>query len=209
MNLSQLSCENFAEELASKKPVPGGGGAAALAGALGVALNSMVANFSKGKKKFIEFETQHEEILKEGERLRTELLAAIQEDADNFEPLSKAYILPSSTEDEKANKQKIMQECLKTANSAPMETLKLAYEGIFLHEKLADISSKSIISDIGVGVQLLKAALNSAYLNVLININSIADEDYVDKNKKEAEKLLKNGNQKAEEVYEKVLKILS
>ena len=208
MNLSQLSCENFAEELASKKSVPGGGGAAALAGALGVALNSMVANFSKGKKKFIGFETQHEEILKEGERLRVELLSAIQKDADNFEPLSRAYVLPSATEEEKANKEKVMQQCLKVANSAPMETLNLAYEGILLHEKLADISSKNIISDIGVGVQLLKAALNSAYLNVLININSISDEDYVDKNKKEAEKLLKDGNQKADEIYEKVLKIL-
>ena len=209
MNLQQLSCEEFAEELASKKSVPGGGGAAALAGALGVALNSMVANFSRGKKKFIEFESQHEEILKEGERLRTELLAAIQKDADNFEPLSRAYALPSATEEEKASKEKIMQQCLKAANSAPMETLNLAYEGILLHEKLADISSKSIISDIGVGVQLLKAALNSAYLNVLININSITDKDYVDKNKKEAEKLLKDGNQKSTEIYEKVLKILS
>jgi formiminotetrahydrofolate cyclodeaminase len=209
MNLSQLSCEDFAEELASKKSVPGGGGAAALAGALGVALNSMVANFSKGKKKFIEFEAQHEQILKEGERLRAELLSAIQKDADNFEPLSRAYVMPSSTAEEKANKEKVMQQCLKAANSTPMETLNLVYEGILLHEKLADISSKTIISDIGVGVQLLKAALNSAYVNVLININSITDKDYVDKNKKEAEKLLKDGNQKSTEIYEKVLKILS
>jgi len=102
-----------------------------------------------------------------------------------------------------------MQQCLKAANSTPMETLNLVYEGILLHEKLADISSKTIISDIGVGVQLLKAALNSAYVNVLININSITDKDYVDKNKKEAEKLLKDGNQKSTEIYEKVLKILS
>lgn len=209
MNLTQLSCEDFAGELASKKPVPGGGGAAALSGALGIALNSMVANYSKGKKKFIEFETQHEEILKKGERLREELLAAIQKDAENFEPLSKAYVMPSATEEEKRIKEEVMQECLKKANSAPMETLSLTYEGILLHEKLADISSKTIISDIGVGVQLLKAALNSAYLNVLININSITDEDYVDKNKKSAEKLLKDGNKKADEIYEKVLKILS
>ncbi len=209
MNLTRLSCEDFAAELASKKPVPGGGGAAALAGALGVALNSMVANYSKGKKKFIEFETQHEEILKKGERLREELLASIQKDAENFEPLSRAYVMPSATEEEKRIKEEVMQSCLKSANSAPMETLNLAYEGILLHEKLADISSKTIISDIGVGVQLLKSSLNSAYLNVLININSITDEDYVDKNKKSAEELLINGNKKANEVYEKVLKILS
>lgn len=209
MNLTKLSCEDFAAELASKKPVPGGGGAAALAGALGVALNSMVANYSKGKKKFIEFEAQHEEILEKGEKLRQELLNAIQKDAENFEPLSRAYVMPNATDEEKRIKDEVMQECLKAANSAPMETLSLTYDGILLHERLADISSKTIISDIGVGVQLLKAALNSAYLNVLININSITDEDYVDKNKQVAERLLKSGNIKADKIYEKVLKILS
>lgn len=209
MNLTQLSCEDFAKELSSKKPVPGGGGAAALAGALGVALNSMVANFSKGKKKFIEFEKQHEEILLRGDRLRDKLLSAIQKDAVNFEPLSRAYVLPTNNDEEKRIKEETMQQCLKAANSAPMETIELVYDGILLHEELVDISSKTIISDIGVGVQLLKAALNSAYLNVLININSITDTDYVKKNKEKAEKLLTEGNKKADAIYEKVLKILS
>ncbi len=209
MKLTQLSCEKFAEELASRKPVPGGGGAAALSGALGAALNSMVVNFSMGKKKFAGFEKQHEEILKKGERLRKELLSAVQEDAENFEPLSKAYGMPSSTDEEKRIKEETMQRCLITACGAPMKTMVLAHEGILLHEELADISSKTIISDVGVGVQLLKAALNSAYLNVLININSINDTDYVKENKEKAEKLLRDGNEKADAVYEKVLKILS
>ncbi len=209
MNLTKLSCEEFASELASKKPVPGGGGAAALAGALGVALNSMVANFSKGKKKFIGFEKQHEEILEKGEKLAQKLLTAIEKDAENFEPLSKAYVMPSGTEEEKRIKNEVMQNCLKAANEAPLETLRLVYEGILLHEELIDISSKTIISDIGVGVQLLKAALNSAYLNVLININSISDQEYVNKNKEMVEELLKDGNVKADKIYEKVLKILS
>lgn len=209
MNLTKLSCEEFASELASKKPVPGGGGAAALAGALGVALNSMVANFSKGKKKFIGFEKQHEEILEKGEKLAQKLLTAIEKDAENFEPLSKAYVMPSGTEEEKRIKNEVMQNCLKAANEAPLETLRLVYEGILLHEELIDISSKTIISDIGVGVQLLKAALNSAYLNVLININSISDQEYVNKNKEMVKGLLKDGNVKADKIYEKVLKILS
>jgi formiminotetrahydrofolate cyclodeaminase len=209
MNLTQLSCEDFAKELSSKKPVPGGGGAAALSGALGVALNSMVANFSKGKKKFLDFEKQHEEILLRGDKLRDKLLSAIQKDAVNFEPLSRAYVLPTNNDEEKRIKEETMQQCLKVANSAPMETMELVYDGILLHEELVDISSKTIISDIGVGVQLLKAALNSAYLNVLININSITDTDYVKENKEKAEKLLTEGNKKADAIYEKVLKILS
>ena len=209
MNLIMLTCEEFAEELASKKPIPGGGGAAALTGALGVALNSMVANYSIGKKKFIGFEKKHEEILKKGEKLREELLNSIQKDAENFEPLSRAYVMPSTTEEEKKIKEVVMQKCLKTACSAPLETLSLVYESILLHEELVDISSKTIISDIGVGVQLLKAALNSAYLNVLININSITDDNYVNENKDKTEKLLKEGNIKVDIIYEKVLKILA
>ena len=208
MALTELSCKDFSYELSSKKPVPGGGGAAALAGSLGVALNMMVANFSKGKKKFIRFEKQHEEILNKGEKLRAELLNLVEKDAINFEPLSKAYVMPSATEEEKIIKEKEMQKCLKDACSAPVETMALVFEGINLHEELADMASVTIISDIGVGVQLLKAALNSAYLNVIINVNSINDDEYVNNIRERAEKLLIEGNKKADEIWNKVLQIL-
>jgi len=208
MMLTELSCGDFSYELSSKKPVPGGGGAAALAGSLGVALNMMVANFSKGKKKFIRFEKQHEEILNKGEKLRAELLNLVEKDAINFEPLSKAYVMPSATEEEKIIKEKEMQKCLKDACSAPVETMALVFEGINLHEELADMASVTIISDIGVGVQLLKAALNSAYLNVIINVNSINDDEYVNNIRERAEKLLIEGNKKADEIWNKVLQIL-
>ncbi|MGB4438818.1 MAG: cyclodeaminase/cyclohydrolase family protein [Sedimentibacter sp.] len=208
MILTNLSCNDFAVELASKKPVPGGGGAAALTGALGVALNTMVANYSIGKKKLMQYEKQHDDIIKKGENLRVKLLDLIEKDAESFEPLSKAYVMPSTTDEEKKEKEECMQRCLKIACSAPMETMNLVYEGILLHEELVDISSKTIISDVGVGIQCLKSALNSAYLNVLININSITDEEYVAKNKEKSEKLLEDGIKKADVIYEKVLKIL-
>lgn len=208
MALTELSCKDFTFELSSKKPVPGGGGSAALAGSLGVALNMMVANFSKGKKKFIQFEKQHEDILTKGEKLRIELLNLVEKDAISFEPLSKAYILPSATEEDKIIKEKEMQKCLKDACSAPVETMVLVFEGINLHEELMDIASVTIISDIGVGVQLLKAALNSAYLNVIINVNSIKDDEYVNNIKRRAENLLIDGNKKADEIWNRVLKIL-
>lgn len=209
MNLTELSCKDFSYELSSKKPVPGGGGAAALAGSLGLALNMMVANFTKGKKKFIQYEKQHEEILKRSEELRVELLNLVEKDAINFEPLSKAYSMPSTTDEEKNLKENEMQKCLKIACRAPLETMDLVYEGINIHDELTEIASLNIISDIGVGVQLLKAALNSAYLNVLININSINDDVYVNDIKKKTSILLDNGNKKADEIYSKVLKIMS
>ncbi len=207
--LTNLSCKDFAEELASKKPVPGGGGAAAMVAALGAALNTMVVNFSYGKKKFIDIKDKHEELIKRGEILRVKLMDLVDKDAEVFEPLSRAYAMPSASEEEKALKSETMQKCLMDACSAPMETLEFSYDAILLHEETADISSKNIISDVGVGVQFLKAALNSAYLNVLINLNSMDDENYVRIQKEKAEKLVDEGTKIADQVYEKVLTILN
>lgn len=207
--LTNLSCKDFAEELASKKPVPGGGGAAAMVAALGAALNTMVVNFSYGKKKFIDIKDKHEELIKRGEILRVKLMDLVDKDAEVFEPLSRAYAMPSASEEEKALKSETMQKCLMDACSAPMETLEFSYDAILLHEQTADISSKNIISDVGVGVQFLKAALNSAYLNVLINLNSMDDENYVRIQKEKAEKLVDEGTKIADQVYEKVLIILN
>jgi formiminotetrahydrofolate cyclodeaminase len=209
MVLTELSCRDFAAELAAKKPVPGGGGAAALAGALGTALNSMVVNYSLGKKKLLQFEEQHMDILSRAEDLRIKMLDLVEKDAESFEPLSKAYIMPKETEQEQAVKEETLQKCLKAACEAPLETLRLSYEGILLHEELIEICTKTIVSDVGVGIQCLKAAINSAYLNVLINLNSITDEEYVKTNMESSKKLLQDGNKKADEVYERVVEILS
>lgn len=206
MNLTDLSCKDFSYELSSKKPVPGGGGVAALAGSLGVALNMMVVNFTKDKKKFAIYEKRYEDILDKAEKLRVELLNLVEKDAVYFEPLSKAYSMPSKTEEEKILKEEEMQKCLKVALASPMETMELVYEGIKLHDELTCIASLNIISDIGVGVLLLKAALGSAYLNVIINTNSINDDEYADSIKKRARILLMDGNEKSDEVFSNVLK---
>lgn len=207
--LTEQTLREFARLLASKEPVPGGGGAAAFTAALGTALNSMVGNFSIGKKKFIDCKEKHEDLLKRGEILREKLVDLVDTDAEVFEPLSKAYVMPSNTEEEKSQKEKTLQKCLKVACSAPMETLESTLQGIIMQEEMVSISSKNIISDVGVGVQCLKAALNSAYLNVLINLNSITDEDYVKENKEKAERILAEGNIIADEVYNKVVNIIN
>jgi len=209
MELTQLSCRDFTFELASKKPVPGGGGAAALVASLGVALNTMVANFSVGKKKFLDYKEKHEDIMKRGEVLRNKLIDLIDEDAKNFEPLSKAYSMISDTDEEKLEKEEMLQKCLKLACLAPLEILQCTYESILLHDEIVDISSKTIISDVGVGVQCLKSALYSAYLNVEININSMSDETYVLATREECKKMVKDGSIIADKVFEKVLKIMN
>ena len=112
MVLTEKSCAEFAEKLASKEPVPGGGGVAALAGA-GAALGTMVANYSIGKKAFLGMEDKHKEIIDKTTALREKMLGLVDEDAENFEPLSKAYGMPSSTDAEKEEKEKVLQAALK------------------------------------------------------------------------------------------------
>lgn len=208
MKLSQCTCEDFAAKLASKEPVPGGGGVAALAGSLGAALASMVANYSIGKKKFLGMEAKHQEIIDKSCDLMNKLMALIDEDAENFAPLSEAYGMPSATEEEKAEKEKVLQQCLLVAASGPVKMVEYVYDAIKIQEELVDISTKIIISDVGCAVQMLKAALYSANLNVIVNMNSIKDEKYVAETSAKCNKMVAEGTQIADKVYNKVVEVL-
>lgn len=208
MELRKLTCEEFTEKLAAKEPVPGGGGVASLVGSIGVALNTMVCNYSIGKKKFLEYSEEHEEIIKEGQRLRERFLDLMEEDAENFIPLSKAYGIKAVTEEEKENKKNVLEKCLKDAVKAPIDTVKCIYDSILLHKKLLPIGSKIMVSDIGVGVQCLKAALYSAELNVLVNINSISDEKYTSEVRTKIHQMVEEGSKMADEIYNEVLNII-
>ncbi|MFZ7132752.1 MAG: cyclodeaminase/cyclohydrolase family protein [Eubacteriales bacterium] len=203
------SCTEFVVELASKNAVPGGGGAAALTGAIGTALASMVVNLTLGKKKYAEFEDANKEIIKKAEIVQKELLEMVDKDAENFLPLSKAYGLPKNTEEEKKIKDETLEKCLIQACGVPVEIVEKCYEAIVLHQELVDKGSKLAISDVGVGVQCLRAALISGWLNVLININSIKDQEYVSKIERDIKPLVAKGTAIADEVYAKVEAVLS
>lgn len=209
MKLADKTCTEFIEVLGSKSAVPGGGGAAALTGAIGIALGSMVCNLTIGKKKFAEYEEKIKGILARAKQLQEELINMIDADAECFMPLSKAYGMPKDTVEEKKLKEETLEKCLKSACEVPIAMVKLAYESIKLHEALVDNCSILAISDVGVGVQCLRAAIIGAQLNVIININSIKDLEYIHTVKKETESLVKEGIKIADEVYEKVVKALS
>lgn len=209
MVLPEKSCKEFVELLGSKEPVPGGGGAAALIAAVGTALGSMVCNLTIGKKKFLEFDEKLKDILRRAEILQKELLEMIDADGEAFLPLSKAYGMAKDTEDEKRLKEETMERCLKDACDVPVKILKLSFQAIKLHEELVDNCSKLAISDVGVGVQALRAALLSARLNIIININSIKDQVYVDNIKNVTEPIAIDGVKIADKVYEKVIGYLS
>ena len=128
----------------------------------------------------------------------------IDEDAENFLPLSKAYGLPTSTEEEKKVKEKTMENTLKLACEVPINIVKVCFDAIKLHEDLVDKGSRLAISDVGVGIQCLRAAILSGQLNVVININSIKDIEYVEKVRNEVNHLVEEGVKICDEVYAKV-----
>ncbi|MGL4911951.1 MAG: cyclodeaminase/cyclohydrolase family protein [Romboutsia sp.] len=208
MNISEKTCVEFVEVLASKSAVPGGGGAAALVGAIGMALGSMVCNLTIGKKKYAEYEESVKEILAKAGDIEKNMLNMIDDDAENFLPLSKAYGLPTTTEEEKKIKEETMENALKTACEVPINIVRVCFEAIKLHEDLVDKGSRLAISDVGVGVQCLRAAILSGQLNVVININSIKDQEYVNKVKTEVDSLVEEGVKICDDVYARVEKAL-
>jgi formiminotetrahydrofolate cyclodeaminase len=209
MLLAEKTCTQFIDVLASKAAVPGGGGAAALVGSIGMALGSMVCNLTVGKKKYAQYEEKVQDILIKATKLQEEFLKLIDADAQCFLPLSKAYGMPKETEEDKRIKQEALQKCLKVACEVPVALVKKCFEAIKLHEDLVDNCSALAISDVGVGVQSLRAAIYGAQLNIIINVNSIKDTEYINKVKKETEPLVKEGVKIADEVYEKVVRALS
>lgn len=172
-NLTQISCVGFADALASKASVPGGGGAAAMAGALGVALCSMVGNFTVGKKKYAEVEEDVKTIMAKAESLRTRLLELVQADALAFAPLSKAYAIPKDA----PGRDQMLEEATVNACKAPIEMVRCCAESVDMLEEMLEKGSKMLISDVGCGALLCKAAMESAALNVFVNTKTLMDRD--------------------------------
>jgi len=169
---------HFMDKLASKSPEPGGGSVAALTGALGAALVSMVGNLTLGKEKYKDVQPRIEQLLKESEKLRSDMQDLIQKDTEAYGALSAVYKLPKNTDEEKAARTEKMQEALKIACQVPFEIGLKSLEVAKLAQRAADIGNVGAVSDAGVAVLLAQACAQSAALNVKINVNSIKDETY-------------------------------
>ncbi|MGI5985968.1 MAG: cyclodeaminase/cyclohydrolase family protein [Clostridiales bacterium] len=204
MSFAELSARSFTEVLASNEPVPGGGGASALTGAVGTALASMVGNFTAGKKKYAEFEPDIQRILKEADELRITLLNQIDEDAKCFEPLSKAYGIPKDD----PKRDEIMEDALRLACTAPLAIMKTVAKAIELHAELAVKGSSLMLSDVGVGVLCCKTALMGASLNIFINVRLMKDTSYASNLKAETEALLDKYCTLADKTYTEVFEKL-
>lgn len=203
--VEELKVSEFLSTLSSKQPVPGGGGASALAGALGNGLGQMVANLTIGKKRYADVEEEIKGLLAHMERLQRDFVVLADRDEEVFAPLAAAYGLPSGTEEEKANKAKVMEARLLDATYVPLEIMEKAVEMLGVLDVLAVKGSRMAISDVGVGVQFVRTALLGAVMNVYINTKSMKDREKAEELNREAEELVRIGTALADRIYGVVL----
>ena len=184
--LTSRSCESFASVLAAKESVPGGGGAAALVGALGVALCSMVGNFTTGKKTYAAVEDDVQRMLAEAEDVRLRLLQLGEGDAEAFYPLSQAYAIPRDD----PKRAEVLEEVTKAACLAPVEMMRQICHAIELLEEMGEKGSKMLVSDVGCGALLCRAALEAASMNVFVNTKTLKDRDRAERTEAECDAML-------------------
>ena len=195
----------YLEDLSSKAPVPGGGGASALAGALGNALGQMVVNLTVGKKKYAEVEEEMQKYLTDLKTMQQEFLHLSDRDAEVFAPLAECYRLPSTTPEEKEHKDAVMEEKLLDASMVPVEIMEKSLELLEILDVLADKGSRMAVSDVGVAVQFTRTALLGAVMNVYINTKSMKNREKAEEINQKAKRMIKIGKSQADEIYEKVL----
>ena len=190
-----MDMKDFLNVLASKEPVPGGGGACGYVAAVGMALGNMVLSLTTGKKKYAEYQEEIEELIVKAGDITNRLYECMDKDAKAFKPLSEAYGLPKDTEEQLEHRNKVMENALLIASEAPLSMMELIVEAIKLIDRISVIGSRIAISDAGVGVQMCKAALNGASLNIDVaeDMNTKADE------------LVITGNELADKVYDRVM----
>lgn len=197
VSYSEKTLAQFSTLLSEKVSVPGGGGAAALAGALAAALGSMTGRFTVGKKRYAAVEEEIQACIEACDGLRVQLLEKIDEDAEAFEPLSRAYGLPKDAE----NREEILEKCLKDAAKAPAEIAALSKEVIDHADVLARKGSTLMVSDAGCSAVLAKASFQAAVLNVYVNTRLMKDREAAEKLNAEMKELEESCLEKADEIY--------
>ena len=201
-DFTQNTCREFVEVLASNAPVPGGGGAAALVGAIGTALGNMVGSLTVGKKKYAAVEAEIIALKAKCDDLQKQLLDQVPADAEGFEPLAKAYGIPKDD----PNRDKVLEEATVVACAVPMKIMELCCEAIDAIAVFAAKGSRLAVSDAGCGAVCCKAALQSASLNVFINTKSLKNRELAEQMNAKANGMLDKYCALADEIFEGVRK---
>jgi glutamate formiminotransferase / formiminotetrahydrofolate cyclodeaminase len=202
--LAAMKLTDFVDEVSRESAAPGGGSIAALAGALGAALGSMVSNLSANKRGSREIDNVLNAAAEKCQEIKHELVKAVDDDANAFNAFLEARRLPMKTEQEKKEREKAMQEGLKKAISVPMETAELSAQTIEIAETVAEHGNPKSVTDVGVGAELAFAGVKGGIYNAVINLQSIKDPDFCQQMQERCAGLEK----KAEETLKSVRKIV-
>jgi len=209
MGYLQEPLKTYTDALASGSPIPGGRSAAALVGALGSALNSMVANFTVGREKFAHVEEDVQKLLQESEQLRSELERLTQADTEAYGEVSAAQKMPRSTDEEKSARRAAMQEALKSAAAVPRDAVRACHRVLEIAAEMVEKGNPNLITDVAVAAKFALAAMECAALNVEINLAYIKDEPFNAACRDEMTPLLQSGARLGQEVWEKVNRAVS
>lgn len=208
MKLAGMPITSYLDLLGSDAPAPGGGSASALCGAQGAALTAMVAGLTVGKKKYAEYQELCAEIRKKALALKDELTLQADTDAEAFNLVAAAFKLPKETEQEKSVRSKAISDATAVATQVPLQTMKLCAEALYLAKSLVGRSNVNAASDLGVAALNLLTAIKGAWLNVLINLGGLSDEDMAKAFFKEGEEIVASAQKSAEEIYNAILEAL-
>ncbi|MFU2182249.1 cyclodeaminase/cyclohydrolase family protein [Streptococcus hyovaginalis] len=208
MGLVDLSLRDFASVLGSDAPAPGGGSAAALSGANGISLTKMVCELTLGKKKYADVQDVIADIHHKSGILQEQLLAAIDKDTEAFNLVSAVFEMPKETDEEKAARRAAMQSALKEAAQSPYDMMLVMVEALEVTQKAVGKSNTNAASDLGVAALSLKAGLQGAWLNVLINLSGIKDDSFVTTYRQKGEELLERGCSLADMIYESIVDVV-
>ena len=209
MKLSHMQLTDFVQTLASDSPAPGGGSAAALFGAMGAGLASMVACLTQGRKKYEQFAQFAAMVEINAKALEARLLDVMDRDTEAFTAVSAAFAMPKDTEEQKAERSAAIQAGRKACTETPLECMELCAEAIDLSFRFLSTGyNQSSASDLGVAFLALKSAMQGAWLNVLINLSSIKDPAFTDACRARGEELLSRAISQADEGYERVLALV-
>ena len=198
--LTDMTCSEFADAVAAKTSVPGGGAVAAYAGALAAALCSMAGEFTRGKKRYAQYEEDVERMLVEAEAVRCRLVELVDEDARAFEPLSRAYGIPKDDPD----RAEVVEAATRDACAAPMEMMRQCAKAIELLEEMEQKGSRMLLSDVGCGAAMAGASLEAASMNVFVNTRSLKDRAFADALDAEADELLETYVPRTNAIVERV-----
>ena len=193
--------QTFLDELASKSSTPGGGSAAAIMGAMGAALVSMVCNLTIGKQNYLDVEDDMKDVLRRAEELRQRLTDMVRADVEVFDQVMAAYGLPKETDTQKTARSETIQSALRAATEVPLNCARACAEAIVLTQRVAEKGNRNVISDAGVAVLAAYAALRSAALNVHINAGAIKDKGFVEERLAELGQITNGADALTEQVY--------